>query len=99
MPLADIAKKLKKDVKKNKKGANKPGKKPANNKQGKGNASNKGTPNKVKGGVGKVINASFSHLNRIFMHNCSNCYCQSPKGQKSPTGTPKGGKSPKGQVS
>ncbi len=66
MPLADIAKKLKKDVKKNKKGA-KPGKKPAGNKQGannkqaKGNASNKATPNKVKGGVGKVQqNGAFS---------------------------------------
>ena len=56
MPLADIAKKLKKDGKKNKKGA-KPGKKnqAANNKQGKGNTPKKGTPNKqVKGGVGKV---------------------------------------------
>ena len=61
MPLADIAKKLKKDGKKNKKGA-KPGKKnqAANNKQGKGNTPKKGTPNKqVKGGVGKVPESSF----------------------------------------
>jgi hypothetical protein len=62
MPLADIAKKLKKDGKnKNKKGA-KPGKKnqAANNKQGKGNTPKKGTPNKqVKGGVGKVHESSF----------------------------------------
>ncbi len=53
MPLADIAKKLKKDNKKNKKGP-KPGKNGAKNKQGKGNTPKKGTPNKVKGGVGKV---------------------------------------------
>ncbi len=61
MPLADIAKKLKKDGKKNKKGA-KPGKKnqAANNKQGKGTTPKKGTPNKqVKGGVGKVHQSSF----------------------------------------
>ena len=54
MPLADIAKKLKQDNKKNKKGP-KPGKKGADSKkQGKGNTPKKGTPNKVKGGVGKV---------------------------------------------
>jgi hypothetical protein len=60
MPLADIAKKLKKDSKKNKKGP-KPGKKGSNNKQGnkQGSGSNKGTPNKVKGGVGKVLTSAF----------------------------------------
>ncbi len=65
MPLADIAKKLKKDGKKNK--GPKPGKKKqaANNKQGKGATPKKGTPNKqVKGGVGKV--------NRFF-------FCLSPR--------------------
>ena len=56
MPLADIAKKLKKDNKKNKnKKGPKPGKNAAKNKQVKGNTPKKGTPNKVKGGVGKVM--------------------------------------------
>ena len=53
MPLADIAKKLKKDNKKGKKGP-KPGKGANAKKQVKGNTPKKGTPNKVKGGVGKV---------------------------------------------
>jgi hypothetical protein len=51
MPLADIAKKLKKDNKKNK---NKKGPKVGKNQPVKGNTPKKGTPNKVKGGVGKV---------------------------------------------
>ncbi len=101
MPLADIAKKLKKDNKKNKKGP-KPGKNAAKNKQGKGNTPKKGTPNKVKGGVGKVHKFPIFLISALFFAppSLTSRLPQTPQGQKSPKGqrSPMAGKSPKGQV-